>query len=87
MLAIVHNGIAVPVMWDVLDRAGNSTTAYREALLSHFWSVFGTKAIAGLIADREFVGTAWMTFLAENDIPFILRIKDAFQIRLADGRR
>ncbi|MGN8119309.1 hypothetical protein [Labrys sp. 22185] len=28
-----------------------------------------------------------MTFLAENDIPFILRIKDAFQIRLADGRR
>ena len=28
-----------------------------------------------------------MTFLAENDIPFILRIKDAFQIRLADSRR
>lgn len=86
MLAIVHNGMAIPVMWDVLDRAGNSTTAHREALLSRFCSVFGAKAIAGLIADREFVGTAWMTFLAENDIPFILRIKDAFQIRLADGR-
>ncbi|MDZ5454672.1 hypothetical protein [Labrys sp. ZIDIC5] len=69
MLGVVHNGIAVPVMWDVLDRAGNSTTAHREALLSRFCSVFGAKAIAGLIADREFVGTAWMTFLAENDIP------------------
>src|SRR4051812_11620497 len=86
MLAIVHNGIAIPVLWDVLDRAGNSTTAHREALLSRFCAVFGAGAIAGLIADREFVGTAWMTFLAENDIPFILRIKDAFQIRLADGR-
>ena len=86
MLAIVHNGIAIPVLWDVLDRAGNSTTAHREALLSRFCAVFGVGAIAGLIADREFVGTAWMRFLAENDIPFILRIKDAFQIRLADGR-
>lgn len=86
MLAIVHNGIAIPVMWDVLDRAGNSTTAHREALLSRFCNVFGAEAIAGLIADREFVGTAWMAFLAENNIPFILRIKDAFQIRLADGR-
>ncbi|MFS8035483.1 IS4 family transposase [Xanthobacter sp. AM11] len=86
MLAIVHNGIAIPLMWDVLDRAGNSTTAHREALLSRFCNVFGAEAVAGLIADREFVGTAWMAFLVENNIPFILRIKDAFQIRLADGR-
>src|SRR3954467_14339946 len=34
MLAIIHNGIAIPVMWDVLGRAGNSTTAQRSALLS-----------------------------------------------------
>ena len=27
MLAIIHNGIAIPVMWDVLGRAGTSTTA------------------------------------------------------------
>src|ERR1700712_1482628 len=86
VLAIIHNGIAIPVLWDVLDRAGNSTTAHREALLSRFCVVFGAGAIAGLIADREFVGTAWMTFLAENDIPFIVRIKDVFQIRLANGR-
>src|SRR4051812_2508671 len=34
MLAIIHNGIAIPVMWDVLGRAGTSTTAQRSALLS-----------------------------------------------------
>jgi hypothetical protein len=86
MLAIIRNGIAIPVMWDVLDRAGNSTTAQRSALLSRFCAVFGETAIAGLIADREFIGTAWMTSLAERDIPFILRIKDTFHVRLSDGR-
>jgi hypothetical protein len=86
MLAIIRNGIAIPVMWDVLGRAGNSTTAQRSALLSRFCAVFGETAIAGLIADREFIGTAWMTSLAERDIPFILRIKDTFYVRLSDGR-
>src|SRR3982751_3218443 len=87
MLAIIHNGSAIPVMWDVLGRAGTSTMAQRSALLSRFCAVFGEAAIAGLIADREFIGTAWMLSLAERDIPFILRIKDSFHVRLADGRQ
>ncbi len=74
-------------MWDVLGRAGTSTTAQRSALLSRFCAVFGEAAIAGLIADREFIGTAWMTSLAERDIPFILRIKDTFHVRLSDRRQ
>ena len=86
MLAIIRNGIAIAVMWDVLDRAGNSTTAQRSALLSRFCAVFGEPAIAGLIADREFIGRAWMASLAERDIPVILRIKDTFHVRLSDGR-
>src|SRR3954454_3972241 len=44
MLAIIHNGIAIPVMWDVLGRAGTSTTAQRSALLSRFCAVFGEAA-------------------------------------------
>src|SRR3954453_6719241 len=87
MLAIIRHGIAIPGMWDVLDRAGTSTTAQRSALLSRFCAVFGEAAIAGLIADREFIGRAWMTSLAERDIPFILRIKDTFHVRLSDGRQ
>src|SRR3712207_3770537 len=87
MLAIIRNGIAIPVMWDGLGRAGTSTTAQRSALLSRFCAVFGETAIAGLIADQEFIGTAWMTSLAERDIPFIRRIKDSFQVRLSDGRQ
>ena len=64
-----------PVMWvrSIFGRAGNSTTARRSTLLSRFCAVFGETAIAGLIADREFIGTAWMSSLAERDIPFILQ--------------
>src|SRR3712207_8815573 len=54
---------SIPVMWDVLGRAGTSTTAQRSALLSRFCAVFGESAIAGLIADREFIGRAWMMSL------------------------
>src|SRR4051812_22321013 len=86
MLAIIRNGIAIPVMWDVLGRAGTSTTAQRSALLSRFCAAFGETAIAGLIADREFIGRAWMSFLVQKDIPFVLRIKDAFHVCLSDGR-
>src|SRR4051794_14468741 len=50
-------------------------------------AVFGEAAIVGLIADREFIGTAWMRSLAERDIPFILRIKDTFHVRLSDRRQ
>src|SRR3982750_293384 len=50
MLAIIRNGIAIPVMWEVLDRAGTSTTAQRSALRSRFCAVFGESAIAGVIA-------------------------------------
>ena len=45
MLAIIHKGIAIPVMWDVLGRAGNSTTAQRSALLSRFCARSGAAAI------------------------------------------
>src|SRR4051794_313543 len=81
MLAIIRNGIAIAVMWDVLGRAGNSTTAQRSALLSRFCAVFGESAIAGLIADREFIGRGWRTSLAERDIPVILRLKETFHLR------
>ena len=86
MLAIIRNGIAIPVMWDVLGRAGTSTTAQRSALCPASVPSLARLPSPELIADREFIGTAWMSSLAERDIPFILRIKDTFHVRLSDER-
>src|SRR4051812_11910217 len=63
-----------------------NTSQNEEMYKSRFCAVFGETAIAGLIADREFIGRVWMASLAEREIPFILRIKDTFHVRLSDGR-
>jgi hypothetical protein len=87
MLAVVRGGVAVPLLWTVMARAGNSTSDQRSALLSRFCTIFGAASIAGLLADREFIATPWMAYLAKHRIPFILRIKEDFHVRLADGRQ
>ena len=32
--------------------------------------------IASLMSDREFIGDAWMAYLHEAKIPFILRLRE-----------
>ena len=85
MLAVAHKGVAIPLMWTVLGKAGNSNTKERTALLSRFCDQFGADEIAGLTGDREFVGGKWMAFLAKRNIPFMLRIKENFNVTW-DGR-
>ncbi len=75
VLGIAYRGIAVPVFWSVLDKAGNSNTAERKALMERFLAVFGAERIAVLLADREFVGEAWFHWLQTQRIPFHQRIK------------
>ncbi len=75
VLGIAHQGMALPVMWTVLDKAGNSDTAERTALLQRFVQSFGQTRIKALLADREFVGKDWFTWLQAQGIPFHLRLK------------
>ncbi|MGJ0429262.1 IS4 family transposase [Methylobacter sp.] len=65
----------MPVFWSVLDKAGNSHTAERIALLKRFIAVFGVNNIAALLADREFVGEEWFAWLQAQAIPFHQRLK------------
>lgn len=75
VLGIAHQGIAVPIFWTVLDKAGNSNTTERIALLQRFLTVFGVGKIAVLLADRECVGEDWFTWLQQQRIPFHQRLK------------
>lgn len=86
MLAAVRDGIAAPLLWQVLGRAGNSSSQQRIDLLTRFCDLFGAERIAGLVGDREFVGNAWMRFLAGRKIPFILRLKEDGHVTF-EGRR
>jgi len=76
MLSIVYKGIAIPLFWTLLAKRGNSDTAERIEIVQRFIIQFGQSMIAGLLADREFVGDSWFAWLLTEKIPFCIRIKN-----------
>jgi len=86
MLGVVHEGVAFPVVWCVLDKYGNSNTPERMDLFHQFLERFGEREIACLTADREFVGKDWFGYLLSEPLtPFRIRIRENHT--LSDGRR
>lgn len=74
VLGVAYRGVAVPLFWTLLAKAGNSNTAERIALMERFLRVFPVARIQCLTADREFRGGDWLRFLLTQRIPFRLRI-------------
>ena len=70
----------------MLDRAGNSGAKERIALIERFIAVFGKARIGLLLGDREFIGTEWLNYLIERDIPFVIRMRAGLRATTADGR-
>lgn len=86
VLGVVHQGIAIPLVWTMLDKRGNSNTLERMNLFARFLNQFGDVKIAHLSGDREFIGQLWFSYLkAAPETPFRMRIKSNHQ--LFDGRR
>lgn len=84
VLGIVHQGIAYPLVWLALGKAGNSSTDERILIMEIFLKLFGKEKIACLVADREFVGKEWLEWLRQQGIHFHLRVRENFQV--ANGR-
>lgn len=75
-LAIAFKGTAIPLYWELLDnKGGNSSTFDRIALVQKFINHFGKGCIAGILADREFIGHDWFGWLLAEKLPFYIRIK------------
>lgn len=86
MLGVVHNGVAYPVVWKMLNKKGNSNGDERMDLLDRFYAIFPDAKVAYLTGDREFVGKQWLTYLLiEPTIPFRLRIRKSD--RIFDGKK
>lgn len=75
MLSICYEGIAIPIFWRLLSKAGNSTGQEQIELVERFIKHFGSQQIVGVLADREFPNAQFITWLQENNIPFYMRIK------------
>ena len=80
MLGVSYKNVAIPLMFSMLDKRGNSNTKERINLLSKYMDWFGRDTINCLLGDREFVGDKWLKFLTENDIGYHIRIRNNFKI-------
>jgi hypothetical protein len=75
-LGIVHEGIAFPVLWWMLNKKGNSNSDERMRLVEEFCRIFPTAQVCYLCGDREFIGQVWLRYLLlEPSMPFRLRIR------------
>lgn len=73
-LTIYYKGTSIPILFQMLEKRGNSNQKERIDLIKRFVSIFGHKCIKSLTADREFIGEDWFQFLVENKIDFQIRI-------------
>lgn len=77
-LAYAHEGVAIPLLWSLLPKFGNSSTRERIVLLERLLSQMNVTQIRELLADREFIGRDWFDYLKSQQIPFVIRVrKDA----------
>lgn len=60
-------------------KCGNSDHIDRIDLVELFIQVFGLKKIELLLGDREFIGDSWLNWLEQEDISYVMRIKEAGQ--------
>lgn len=85
-LAIAFKGIAIPIYWELLNKKGNSNTTERISLIQKFINRFGKNCISGILADREFIGNDWFSWLKQEKIFFYIRIKKNFLTTDSRGR-
>ena len=78
MLGISYKGTAIPLVWSLLDKRGNSNTSERIALIDRLLVHLNAqqhKQIKCLLMDREFIGKSWVSYLKMQSFHFITRIK------------
>jgi hypothetical protein len=79
-LAIVYKGVAFPVLYKMMPKFGNSSTQERIDLMQRFIHLFGSDSIECLLADREFIGQNWLSWLNNSGIRYHIRIRENFWV-------
>lgn len=81
-LAIAYEGVAIPLCWQLLDKAGNASAFEHQALIERFVALFGKDCIAGVLGDREFASGELFHYFNQTSIPFYIRIKEGAIVRV-----
>lgn len=80
-LGIAYEGVAIPILWETLDKTGNATASEHQAMIQRFINLFGTQRIAGVLADREFASSDLFQWCNTQKISFYIRIKEDSNVK------
>jgi len=90
MMTLIHKSISFPICWKLLEKGGNSNYKERIEIFEQLLEILPVERIKSLVADREFDGEKWITYLKSKDIEFHIRIKHTVKYnkhRLEGGKR
>ena len=79
-LGVIYDGMAFPVVYTMMDKRGNSNMNERIELVNRFKRIAGKNSIDHLVADREFIGDEWFSYLNANGIHYHIRIRENFHV-------
>jgi hypothetical protein len=82
VIAIVYKGVAIPILFKLMPKFGNSSTSERVELMQIYIDLFGADTIDCLLADREFIGNQWLGFLNQYNIRYHIRIRENFMVKI-----
>lgn len=83
-IGISWRGTAIPLVWMLLDKRGNSNQQERILLLERLLSYLHPsqqERIRYLLMDREFIGYHWIEYLKHKPFSFIIRIRKDAQVQ------
>jgi hypothetical protein len=75
-ISVCYSGVAIPLLWTMLPKRGNSNQKERTCLINRYIRLFGTQSIESILADREFIGDEWIADLIALKVWFYFRIKE-----------
>jgi hypothetical protein len=86
-----QKGVALPVAWMALPKAGSSSGAEQMQVLRRFLQIAAPEDIEAVLANREFISAKamthrqWLEALAERDVPFVVRLRRNWRVGWAHG--
>jgi len=80
VLAIAYKGVSFPILYRMLDKGGSSHIDQRIDIINRYINLFGKATIKELLADREFIGERWFSYLNKNAIRYYIRILGNYQV-------
>ncbi|MBC3788556.1 transposase [Spirosoma utsteinense] len=85
VLCLVYRGVSLPLLWHNLGKKGHSSQQERKRLLQQAMQLYPLRGFC-LLADREYEGKEWLSFLTDQQINFIIRLpKDSYKADIAAG--